>query len=266
MHKIHSQPGYVDSQYLDSANELLRPIKRRSHELLHVREGQSVLDLGCGVGIDTVALSGLVGMSGYVVGVDADPEMVAEANQRARRLGLEDHVSHQQADASTLPFPDEHFDACRAERILMHLADPVSAITELARVLKPGGWLVLTEPDWGTLSIASELIGIERRFAKIYAEHFLRSGYAGRQLYQWMRQAGIHAPTVEITPLWQNDLHKLRYLSVLDQVETFALVGNLVSEEELQAWRADLQQAHDRGCFFASLNIVTVAGQKTLAG
>ena len=56
-------------------------------------------------------------------------------------------------DACTLGFPDESFDTCRCERVLMHLAEPHRAVSEMIRVLRPGGTLAAIEPDWDTLVV-----------------------------------------------------------------------------------------------------------------
>ena len=262
MQKINQTSGYVDSQYLDNAHAFLRSIKQRSYELMRVCEGQTVLDVGCGVGIDTLNLAGLVGPSGHVVGLDKDPEMINVADQRALQAGLDGRIRHQLGEARHIPYPDGYFDACRAERMLMHLADPADAIAELKRVLKPGGWLVLTEPDWATLSISSRQVDVERRLARIHAEQVLTNGYAGRQLYPWMCHEGFQEIKVEITPLWDSDLVRVRQMVPLDRVEAFALTEGLVSPEELEAWRSDLKRADEQGGFFASVNIIMLAGRR----
>jgi ubiquinone/menaquinone biosynthesis C-methylase UbiE len=262
MQTLHWRTGYVDAQYLDVAGAVLRPIKQRSYELMRVCAGQIVLDLGCGLGFDTMNLANLVGPSGYVVGVDNDQHMIAEANRRMQQAGLSDRTSHQLGEATALLHPADHFDACRIERMLMHLVDPSRVVAELNRVLRPGGWLVLVEPDWGTLSIATEKVDFERRLARIRAEQILKNGYSGRQLYQLIRQMNFEEIAVEVTPVWLNDLARVRYLTILDQVEAFAIAEGLISHAELEDWRSDLQQKDDQGCVFASVNIVMVAGRK----
>jgi ubiquinone/menaquinone biosynthesis C-methylase UbiE len=51
--------------------------------------------------------------------------------------------------ATRLEFADAAFDGCRTERVLQHVADPRTAVLEMIRVAKPGGWIVCCEPDWG---------------------------------------------------------------------------------------------------------------------
>ncbi len=86
--------GYVDSSYLDRHAQLLSAAKRRSYELMSVQAGQRVLDVGCGPGTDTLPLADVVGDSGQVYGVDFDPEMIEEANERAATAGIDGRVQH----------------------------------------------------------------------------------------------------------------------------------------------------------------------------
>jgi ubiquinone/menaquinone biosynthesis C-methylase UbiE len=73
-----SQPkGYVDADYLDATTRLMASSKRRSYELMHLEPGHRVLDVGCGPGSDTLAISDLVGPAGEVYGADYDAQMVA---------------------------------------------------------------------------------------------------------------------------------------------------------------------------------------------
>ena len=72
-------------KYLQTAAELNNQIKRQSYSLMHIQPGQNVLDVGCGPGIDTVALAHLVGPQGSVVGVDFDKSMIAEADRYAEQ-------------------------------------------------------------------------------------------------------------------------------------------------------------------------------------
>ncbi len=81
-------PGdFIDPPYLDAMAELIKQNKQRTYTWMHIQPGHSVLDVGCGPGIDTIALAELVGPTGHVVGVDVDAAMIAEANRRAEQAG-----------------------------------------------------------------------------------------------------------------------------------------------------------------------------------
>ncbi|MCS6897645.1 MAG: class I SAM-dependent methyltransferase [Nitrospira sp.] len=105
-----------------------------------LRAGMRVLDLGSGTGYPALLAAQTIGPSGSVVGLDLAEQMVAAAERKARRLGLA-NVTFQQGDATTLPFEDNSFDAVTSRFCLMFLPDIPRAVAEIARVLKPGGWL-----------------------------------------------------------------------------------------------------------------------------
>ena len=107
--------------------------------LAHLQPGESVLDVGCGTGTLALTAKRQVGTTGTVYGVDASPEMIARAEKKARKVGVE--VVFRKAFAQKLPFPDAQFDVVLTTVMLHHL--PRTARQELAaemrRVLKPGG-------------------------------------------------------------------------------------------------------------------------------
>jgi ubiquinone/menaquinone biosynthesis C-methylase UbiE len=101
--------------------------------------GRNVLDVGCGDGTLTLAVARAGAAS--VVGCDIDPRMVSRAISRA---GQEEKVVHYMvADAARLPFADQAFDLVTAIAVLAFVADAEGAVREMARVLKPGGSLII---------------------------------------------------------------------------------------------------------------------------
>jgi SAM-dependent methyltransferase len=254
--------GYVDARYLRASTTLLNPLKHCSYTLMHVHAGQKVLDLGCGPGIDTIALARFVGEKGYVVGIDRDAEMLAIADERARKANVVDHVDHRIGDAVSIEYDSEHFDACRSERLFMHLFRPEKALSEMVRVTRAGGWIVVADPDWGSLSIDCTEIDVGRRLATFRAERALNNGYSGRRLYRLFREQRLSEITVEIFPIQVTDLKLLRYMVRQDEVEKKALAEGIVSQQDLHRWRIDLEQANSKKSFFTSINMIMVAGRR----
>jgi ubiquinone/menaquinone biosynthesis C-methylase UbiE len=259
-----SQPkGFVDSVYLQMAAHLLQGSKQRTYDLMRIRPGQRLLDVGCGPGTDTIPLAELVGVDGEVLGVDNDAAMISEATRRAEAAGVSAWVEHQQVDVTTgLPFPDNNFYACRSERLFQHLFHPEQALAEIARVTKPGGWIVVLDTDHGTKSIDTPEVDIERRLARVAAERCLNNGYAGRQLYRLFKRAGLVEISVETISIPFTDYTLCRQANFLDRVEAEALSAGVISPAELQRWRASLERAAAEGVFFASGTGAILAGRK----
>jgi SAM-dependent methyltransferase len=119
------------------------PATRRLLALCHVAEASELLEVGCGIGVGSVAIARMHG--GRVVGVDLSPRMIDWARRRARDGGVEDRASFAVADVLRLPFEDDRFDAVIAESVLAFIDDKERAIAEMVRVAKPGCYVGLNE-------------------------------------------------------------------------------------------------------------------------
>lgn len=111
--------------------------RRRSIGLLDLQDGERVLIDGAGTGADL----GLIPPGVAVVATDLTPAMVERIHRRAARLGRE--VDARVMDAQALEFPDASFDAVILHLIVAVVPDPVGALREVARVLRPGGRAVV---------------------------------------------------------------------------------------------------------------------------
>ncbi|MGH8573034.1 MAG: methyltransferase domain-containing protein, partial [Gammaproteobacteria bacterium] len=241
---------------------LLRALKDDSYDWMQLEHGHRVLDLGCGPGTDTLALAERIGSDGMVVGIDRDPAMVKEAARRAREAHLGTRIVHYPADATRLPLRSGSCDASRSERLFQHLSDPAGALGELLRVTRRGGWVVVLDTDWGTLSLYSPEIEIERRLARVHADHLLHNGYAGRQIYHLFKRQGVADVRVAVYPVYARDLAQVRALIVLDEVERKAIDLGVLAPAELSRWHASLQALEAEGGIFCTATVVMVAGRK----
>jgi ubiquinone/menaquinone biosynthesis C-methylase UbiE len=114
-------------------------------ETLRPRPGKSILDVGCGSGTAEVSLSRLRLSQLRLVGVDLLVDRVRAANAATR--GINARVLYATADACHLPFADGFFDSTFCVAVLQHLRDIGRAVSELARVTRPGGRVLVVEPD-----------------------------------------------------------------------------------------------------------------------
>lgn len=107
--------------------------------------GENVLDVGCGTGGVTIPAKIRVGKNGAAAGIDPAPEMIAVARRKASRAGLE--IDFRVGVIESLPFPDETFDAITSSLMMHHLPEhvQVSGLSEIRRVLKPGGRLLIAD-------------------------------------------------------------------------------------------------------------------------
>jgi arsenite methyltransferase len=109
-----------------------------------INEGETVLDIGCGSGVDTIFAAKMTGPAGKVVGIDLMPEMLQRAKENLKSANL-DNVIYQEASAVKLSFPDENFDVVISNGVFNLVPDKARALSEVFRVLKPGGRLMIAD-------------------------------------------------------------------------------------------------------------------------
>lgn len=114
--------------------------------LCHIGESKYILDVGCGAGVTPCFIAR--NCSCRVVGVDILEGMIEKSKERARREGVLDRVEFTAADAQDLPFNNDVFDAVITESVTAFPEDKQKAVTEYARVTKPGGYVGLNESTW----------------------------------------------------------------------------------------------------------------------
>ncbi len=109
-----------------------------------INEGETILDIGCGAGVDTILAAMMTGPSGEVVGIDLVSEMLkrAEANLALTNLN---NVTFREASAEDLSFQDENFEVVISNGVFNLVPDKSEALSEVFRVLKPGGRLMIAD-------------------------------------------------------------------------------------------------------------------------
>lgn len=256
-----TQPGYVDARYLQTLADVLAPLKTRTYKLMHVAPDQFVLDVGCGIGSDTLGLAQIIGPQGQVIGVDSDPQMIAKANRHAAELGVDGWTCHYEADALSLPFEDGEFDACRSDRLFQNLDEPDRALAEMIRVTRPGGWVVVFDVDHSSITLDTAHTETEWIVRRARAE-FYQNGAAGRRLYGQFVRAGLENVRLELhaLPVYQYDL--ARYIARLDEVEPGIVKKGLLTREDLDTWHTEMREADEAGTFFAYGVMMIAVGQK----
>jgi len=126
------------------------PVRRLVHDPAailgqFVTQGQTVVDIGCGLGYFSLALARLVGPRGKVIAVDLQPQMVQRARRRAQRQGLSDRIEFRTCASDQLGI-ETHADFVLAFWMVHEVSDPERLFEEVKSFLKPHGRFLIVEP------------------------------------------------------------------------------------------------------------------------
>lgn len=249
--------------YLDTVRALdaINAYKADSVERMRLQPGHVALDVGCGTGDDCKRIMDRVGPEGSVLGVDFSAAMVEEATRRWTGQGLP--MRFQVGDVHHLDLPDAAFDATRADRMFQHLADPRAALAELVRVTRPGGRVVISDPDWGTYIMDATPTAASMRYLE-YARGQARNPWIGRQLYGYCHEAGLTEIEVAAHVIFFLDYGVLEKMGNLDAGFITAVAAGQMSEADVAEVKADLRARQAAGRFLTTVNVMTVAGTTPL--
>jgi ubiquinone/menaquinone biosynthesis C-methylase UbiE len=155
------------------------PVQRASLDALHIGAGDRLLDVGCGTG---AASRSAASVAASVVGIDLSLEMIRKAQQMADGFA---NVHFEIADSEHLPFEDGAFTAVLCSNSFHHYPDPARAVREMARVLAPGGRLVIGDAcsDRAAARVADMFL---RRFEPGHVRL-----YRSDELGSFVRNAGL---------------------------------------------------------------------------
>jgi ubiquinone/menaquinone biosynthesis C-methylase UbiE len=252
----HSHVNYLDAM---SALEQTRAIKRRSFAMLEARLDAHILDVGCGTGDDVRTLAQTVGSKGRVVGVDSSETLIAEARKRAEGTNLP--VEFCVGSIYQLDFADSIFDACRAERVFMHLDDPRRALAEMMRVVKQQGIVTVFDPDWETLIVDASNREVTRKILNYGCDHGA-NGWIGRQLVGLFRELGLKDIAVNPETFVTMDFALANQAFAFQRDVEGATQAGMISADEAASWLADQEQRAQEERFFTAVMSFGVSGKK----
>jgi SAM-dependent methyltransferase len=253
-----SFPTYLTRMAADLAG-----VKRELHDLLAPRPGEAVLDVGCGNGADIGALARRVGPDGWVVGVDNSQLLIEEAQSRPRVDGPP--VLFRVADAHDLPYPDATFDATRAERVMMHLAHPDRALAELVRVTKPGGRVLVADPDHGMWALDSPDLPVTRSLLAWWFD-FIANPWIARRTPAMFGAAGMGDVAIAVKPVVLPSLESADAMTGLRRAAALATANGVITDAQAADFDAHLAAADQQGRFFMCGAVIATVGHTPTRG
>jgi ubiquinone/menaquinone biosynthesis C-methylase UbiE len=229
---------------------------------------RTVLDVGCGIGHWGRVLAPLFSSDIQLVGVDREETWISQATERAETTGLGGRYRYQKGDACQLPFKDGSFDMVTCQTVLIHLNDPRGGLKEMLRVLKPGGLLLVAEPNnFANRAVGSSLVEklsvdevmarmrfdlmIERgkqalglgynSLGEFVPGYFAELGVAGISVYHSDKASPYFAPyssqEQQVNIEQMRDWAKRKFIGWdRDEVRSYFLAGGGTEREFVQNW------------------------------
>jgi len=221
-------------------------VLRRAQALRHARPmlGEAVVDIGCGPGFLTRDLAAGAGGEGSVLGLDQSDSMLEIA--RARCQGMEG-VRFESGDAVKLPLQDASVDLAVSTQVMEYVTEVDIALGEIARVLRPGGRTVLLATDWRACAWHSSDDERMQRMLAAWEEH-LAHPTLPRTLAVRLERQGLEVAAIDRYSIVERADERTGYAAMLmGTLPDFAPGRCGVTEDEAQAWLADLRDIQQRG-------------------
>jgi SAM-dependent methyltransferase len=223
--------------------------RARTRAALEPRPGERGLDVGCGPGLLAAELVREVGAQGRIVAMDRSADMLAAARERLR-----DHpVAFVLTDAAALPFADAGFDFVVGVQVYLYVPDVARALAEAARVLRPGGRLVVVDTDWDSCVWLTSDRSRHRRVMEARMGDYAH-GHLPPRLPGLLEAAGLRLSHAAAIPVLE-----VRYDPDSFSGGTIASTRDIaitrgIPREEAVAWEADLRGRTGDGDYFFSVN------------
>jgi arsenite methyltransferase len=222
-------------------------------KILDPQLGERVLDIGSGPGFLAAGIARRVGGSGAVSGIDLSEPMIAYASALAAAPGAAP-MTFALGDASALDFSDQSFDAVVSTQVYEYVPDIGTAMTEVHRVLVPGGRVLILDTDWDSVVWHTSDRERHARVMTAWQDH-LADPWLPRTLTGRLESAGLTVERQNVLVLLNPAFDPHTYSAgVMQLIANFVPGHRGVTNEEAAAWLADLQDLGARGEYFFSVN------------
>jgi SAM-dependent methyltransferase len=265
--EIDAQPDPV--RIIESLEERGRTpaqarMRRRFLRFIPVRAGAAVLEVGCGTGVIVRDMAGLVGPRGRVVGVDVSRTAIEGARHLCRAHPASRRMAFRVADGVRLPFRAGQFDVTVAVTVMLHVADPLAVVTEMARVTRPGGVVALQDQDFGAVVLEHPDRVLTARILDGVVNRLYAEPHSGRRLPGLLRAAGLE--DVRLLPDMYQDTTLTPYTETfLGRRAENAVRFGIVDEDEAQRWLDGVADRLGQGAFVFTMNYYGAVARKPTA-
>jgi ubiquinone/menaquinone biosynthesis C-methylase UbiE len=248
------------SRLMEEFNASAGAAARRARllEVLALKPGEHVLDVGPGPGHYAFEMSASVGDAGRVAGIDTSENSIETAKRRCSGLA---NVSFYLGDAVDLPFAEATFDAAISTQTFEYLPNVGAALAEVFRVLKPGGRVLIHDTEWGAWAWHSSDRARMNRIMEVWDNH-LADPHLPRTLGSKLTAAGFEDVAVEPLVHVETTYDPASMSAILIKFIAGYVTSQGIPESEATAWADDLRALGSGGEYFFSSNEYIFTGIK----
>ena len=236
-------------------------LRRRLANLaaLEPRPGDTIVDIGAGTGLLTLDLARAVGDDGRIIAVDPSPEMRTAA---VARCGDRPNVRIVEGLVDALPLDDESIDRAVSLQVFEYLDDIPAALSEIRRILRPNGKLVIGDLHWDSHVWHADDFDLMGRMLRIWDRHLVERRIPAI-LPPLLRDAGFTVDAV-IPELCQDTVFRADGLAngMMHLISAYAKQNDLASDDEIAAWREEQHRMAGEGRFFFAITHYVIAATK----
>jgi len=245
----------IASMDVMSSLDSIQAIKKRAIEAMSLKNGDIVLEVGCGHGEDAETIGQIVGDAGSVIAVDLSYRMIEEAKHRSKQA----NVYYSMGDANHLNYPAWHFAACHADRLLVSHENYRELFKKIIPLIRPGGTICFTDVDALSIIISPYNKATKTVLDQIH-QSFVNS-YIGRELPALFIQEGLR--DIMVIP----EVSMVRSFEVMNKIFDFkkiaaeAIKADKLTQEKSKQWENTMRTADKEGKFLYCITFFTVLGR-----
>ena len=218
---------------------------------LQLKVGERVLDAGAGPGLLSQDMARVVENQGLVHGIDTSQAMLTVAQRRCAHY---EQVNFSLGDVMSLQFEDACFDAVVCTQVLLYVEKVHRALSEMYRVLKPGGRMAIVETDWRGLVLGSSLPQVTEQLIECWVDTVPSPGLPS-ELEHLLLSAGFTHVQITPIPILLTRFQAQNYaVTMCNSLASNARETAQPGIETVDQWLADLERRHNEGRFFFCVN------------
>jgi arsenite methyltransferase len=228
---------------------------------LELRSIARVIEIGCGTGVVSRRLAAAPGFRGSIVATDMSPYLIDAARQHAKAEGVAERITFEVSSATDLRAKDSGCDLVIAHTLLSHAADPVAILAESARVLRPGGQLLIFDRDFASSALSLDSTIAAKIDVADIARAFAAQPFIMRQLPKLLAVAGFAIES-----------HRSYVIADVGHAEFFAEnlstwrrllpVSGVIAKDDADSLMDGLEAASNAGTLFWANNFYTYIARK----